>query len=121
MTNSLDIDVQLDCCVAGEVPVQISGSGDTLRVNVTSFGDLFRISKMHRLRHTGRTSLVEKMHATLKAGNLSAFFYIADRHVAALTPHYKASFFNRLTGLGPLQLKLSGIIAALFAKTPKRP
>lgn len=120
MTNSLDIDVRLDC-VAGEVPVTISGSGDTLRVNVTSFGDLFKISKLHRLGHSGRISVVGKMHSALKAGNLSAFFYIADRHVAALTPHYKIGIFNRLTGLGPLQLKLTGLIAALFAKAPKRP
>ena len=116
MTTSLVIDTQLFFEVDGEVPVTISGSGDTLNINFLSYHHLFILNRKHQISHRGRVTFIRELYKFLKAGNLSAAFNVSGCKVALLSPNYSGGVFNRLTGLGPLRLSFFGLLAALFTK-----
>ena len=114
MPCALDITAELSLLAEGrETFIEADGKIVTIRLPDLRTG--LYLAKPFSRRHTRQSSL-GKVQQGLSAINIELECRVGNQLIARLTPGSRPGMLSKLLGLGALELKLSGILRALFAR-----
>ncbi len=109
MANALDVVGKLMVEMGGDGSARVEARGDTVVVELPSFRVGSALLKRWS-RGRGRGETIASIHRGLVGAGLALRLQVGPRTVALLGVGARANLASRLLGLGPLEVKMDGLL-----------